>query len=231
MKHSEQLNEIAAAMSKLQGEIEDASKDTSGYGYKYADLSQVLGIIRPLLSKNGLSFTQHVSNADDKIIIETMLMHSSGQWMSSEIAMPPVQGKSMNAAQAVGSIITYGRRYALTAIFGITQTDDDGAPDKPRMEEPKKAQQEYKKPLPQTVPQPPEVAPMGREQVKPPVAAGVESVFLSKDQVFKLSKMIFDAKIDAKLIYDKYKVTSYEQLTNAQAKEIASECSARYATV
>jgi hypothetical protein len=226
MRHSEQLNEIAASMSKLQGEIEDASKDTSGYGYKYADLSQVLGIIRPLLSKNGLSFTQHVSNADDKIIIETMVMHSSGQWMSSEIAMPPVPSKSMNAAQAVGSIITYGRRYALTAIFGITQTDDDGAPEKARHEEPKKAQQEYKKPVPQTYPQAQNEAPMAREQAKPET-----SQFLTKDQIFKLSKMVFDAKISADIIYKKYGVTSYEQLTNAQAKEIAADCQAKYVTV
>lgn len=218
MKHSEQLNEIASAMSKLQGEIEDANKDTSGYGYKYADLSQVLSIIRPLLSKNGLSFTQHISNADDKIIIETMLMHSSGQWMASEIAMPPVQGKSMNAAQAVGSIITYGRRYALTAIFGITQTDDDGAVDKPRIDESKKAQQEYNKPL--------------YDVKEKPLTKPVEqSQFLGKDQVFKLSKLIFDAKIDAKQIYEKYKITGYEQLTNAQAKEIAADCQSKFLTV
>lgn len=125
MKHSEKLGEIAKALSLMQGEIKDAEKDTDGYGYKYADLSQVLRIIRPLMAKNGLSVTQHVSNADDKIVIETMLMHSSGEWMSSELSLPPVPSKSMNAAQAVGSVITYGRRYALTAIFGITQADDD----------------------------------------------------------------------------------------------------------
>lgn len=125
MKHSEQLNEIAKALSGLQSEIRDAEKDTQGYGYKYADLYQVLSLIRPLLAKFGLAFTQHVSNADDKVVIETMIMHSSGQWLSSEIAMPPTPNKNMSAAQSVGSAITYGRRYALTAIFGITQTAED----------------------------------------------------------------------------------------------------------
>lgn len=226
MKHSEQLNELAAAMSKLQGEIEDANKDSSGYGYKYADLSQVLGIIRPLLSKNGLSFTQHVSNADDKIMIETMVMHSSGQWMSSEIAMPPVPSKSMNAAQAVGSIITYGRRYALTAIFGITQTDDDGAPEKHHAEHSKKAEQEFKKPLPQTY----HAAPRS-ETINTPQVAPIVSPLLTKDQVFKLSETLFKSKMKQEEVYSKYGVKGLEQLTNAQAKEIAAECTARLAGV
>ena len=121
MKHSDTLGALAKAMSGLQS----AEKDTQGYGYKYADLYQVLSLIRPLLLKHGLSFSQHVGNADDKILIETIVMHESGEWLSSEISMPPVQSKSMNAAQAVGSIITYGRRYALTSIFGITQTAED----------------------------------------------------------------------------------------------------------
>ena len=124
MKHSDSLGHIAKAMSGLQSEIRDAEKDTQGYGYKYADLYQVLSLIRPLLLKHGLSFSQHVENADDKILICTIVMHESGEWMSSQLSMPPVQSKSMNAAQAVGNIITYGRRYSLTSVFGITQTAD-----------------------------------------------------------------------------------------------------------
>lgn len=68
-----------------------------------------------------------------------------------------------------------------------------------------------------------------------PIAQVVEkpfvSPFLTKDQVFKLSEIVFKAKLNAKDIYAKYGVASYEQLTNAQAKEIASECEARYVTV
>lgn len=141
MKHSESIQSLAKAMSGLQSEIRDAEKDTQGYGYKYADLYQVLSLIRPLLAKHGLAFTQHVSNADDKVLIETMVMHESGEWMASEISMPPTPNTKMSAAQSVGSAITYGRRYSLVAIFGITQCteDDDGANYKHRKtaEEPK----------------------------------------------------------------------------------------------
>jgi len=138
MKHSEQINELAKALSGFQSEVVDADKDKKGYGYNYADLSQILSIIRPLLSKHGLSFMQHASNLDDKILVETIVMHSSGQWISSELAMQLAQGKGMNSAQAVGSVITYARRYALTAMFGIAQQDDDASQkqetNKPKLE-------------------------------------------------------------------------------------------------
>lgn len=62
-------------------------------------------------------------------------------------------------------------------------------------------------------------------------APAVASVFLSKDQVFKLSELIFKAKINTKEIYAKYNITGYEQLTNAQAKEIATMCNERFASV
>lgn len=130
MNRSDEIQNLSKAMSNLQSEIKDAEKDTAGYNYKYADLAQVLSLIRPLLLKNGLSFTQHVSNADGSVVIETVVMHESGQWMASELNMPPTPSSKMSPAQAVGSAITYGRRYALTAIFGITQqAEDDDASD------------------------------------------------------------------------------------------------------
>lgn len=134
MKHSEQLNEIAKAMSKLQNEIRDAEKDTQGYGYKYADLGQVLSLIRPLLEKNGLSFSQHVENTAENVTIETITMHESGQWMSSFITMPIVPEAKRSVLQCIGTSITYGRRYALTSIFGITQVaeDKDGHVEEPK---------------------------------------------------------------------------------------------------
>lgn len=145
MKHSEQINELSKALSGFQSEVVDADKDKKGYGYNYADLSQILSIIRPLLGKHGLSFMQHASNLDDKIVVETIVMHSSGQWISSELAMQLAQGKGMNSAQAVGSVITYGRRYALTAMFGITQHDDDASQKlevgKPKLEAVKQKQE------------------------------------------------------------------------------------------
>lgn len=133
MNKSEDISELAAALSNLQGEIKDAIKDTAAHKYKYADLSQVLEISRPLLAKNGLSVAQLPGSAHDRVTVETILMHKSGQWISSTIEMAAIQTNSMNAAQAIGAVITYARRYALAAMMGITQTDTD-ATDKDTLE-------------------------------------------------------------------------------------------------
>lgn len=127
MNKSEQISELAFALSKLQGKITDAVKDTKAYGHMYAELSQMLKIARPLLSEFGLSISQLPYNKEDKVGVETMLMHSSGQFISSSIEMPLIDGKGMNTAQKVGSVISYIRKYAYLSILGFTQQgmDDD----------------------------------------------------------------------------------------------------------
>jgi hypothetical protein len=132
MNKSENINELATALSTLQGEIEDVYKDRKGYGYSYADLSSVLNIARPVLAKNGLAVSQLCGQATECVVVETILMHKSGQWISCVTEMRMIvgkdkQGKDLNAAQAAGGIISYARRYALSAILGITQTDNDAA--------------------------------------------------------------------------------------------------------
>ena len=127
MDKSAEINELAAALSKAQSEIEDAAKDKSGYNYKYADLSQILQIVRPVFSKNGLSVSQFPSDSGSGISVDTILMHSSGQWLSNTFSMEVEAAKGMTKAQASGSVITYMRRYALAAVAGITQEDNDAA--------------------------------------------------------------------------------------------------------
>lgn len=130
MSMSESINELASALSLFQGEVKDAQKDKKGFSYNYADLSQVLEIARPLMAKHGLSLAQFPGSAGEKVTIESFLMHRSGQYISGTIEMPVTLGKGMSPAQAVGSVITYARRYATGAILGITQTDNDAAVDK-----------------------------------------------------------------------------------------------------
>lgn len=133
MKMSESIASLAKALSLFQGETKDTLKDKKGFNYSYADLGQTLEVVRPLLLKNGLSISQLLGNDGDKVGVETILMHESGEFISSFVSVPverpPLNknGKeSMTMIQAAGSIITYLRRYALTSILGITQTDDDG---------------------------------------------------------------------------------------------------------
>lgn len=125
MNKSETLGQLAAALSRFQGEVQDASKDKKAHNYKYADLAQILEIVRPLLAKNKLAISQLPGAASEKLTLETILMHESGEWISSVIEMKVEPSKSMNLAQACGSVISYARRYALSAICGIAQQDDD----------------------------------------------------------------------------------------------------------
>jgi hypothetical protein len=125
---SEHINELATALSLFQGEVMDASKDKKGYGYNYADLSNVLEIARPLMSKNGLSLAQFPTLVDGRVCVESVLMHKSGQFMSSRMDIPYTVSQKQSEAQAVGAVITYARRYSVGAILGITQTDTDACP-------------------------------------------------------------------------------------------------------
>lgn len=127
MNKSENIGALSAALSKLQGEIQNLHKDKAGYGYKYAELSSVLDVTRPLCTKYELAVTQLCTNLNELVGVETVLAHSSGEWISSTLYMPVAGGKGMSLAQAAGSVITYARRYSLAAILGIAQTDNDAS--------------------------------------------------------------------------------------------------------
>lgn len=127
---SEQVNEIASALAKAQSELSHPLKsNTAGAGsfkYTYADLPSVIDVVKKSFSKNGLSFTQFpsVDVANRSLSLTTMVLHSSGQFLSSSLSMGLVDLKP----QTVGSAITYARRYALSSMAGIAaETDDDGA--------------------------------------------------------------------------------------------------------
>ena len=124
MNRSESINELAAALSKAQGEIEGAVKDKNNPAFrsKYADLGAVWDAVRGPLAKNGLSIIQSPSRTETGVEVETTLMHSSGQWMSSSLAIPAFK----QDAHGIGSATTYARRFALSAFCGVAPVDDDG---------------------------------------------------------------------------------------------------------
>lgn len=124
MLKSENINELGAALAKAQGAVEGALKDSANpfFKNKYADLSSVWDACRQQLTVNGLSIVQTPTEAEGGIGVETMLIHSSGQWLSNTFTMPV----SKADAQGVGSAITYARRYALAAMVGVAPEDDDG---------------------------------------------------------------------------------------------------------
>ena len=137
---SEQINELALALSKAQATIENVSKDKQAYGYKYADLASCLEAVKKPLSDNGLAVSQLVSTDGEKQMLITMLVHSSGQWLKSVLSIESVVMKQCNSLQQIGAGITYARRYALSAIVGLTQDDDDAQSitKKPRVDDKEK---------------------------------------------------------------------------------------------
>lgn len=136
MKHSESIKEIAAALSKAQGAMAGAKKDSENphYKSKYADLASIVEAIKKPLAENGLSYMQFpCTNEKDEVGVETLLMHSSGEWIGGDAFFVPV---SKSDAQGFGSALTYCRRYSLAAACGVAPDDDDGnAAAKPRERE------------------------------------------------------------------------------------------------
>ena len=124
MNKSESIAQLADALSKAQAEMETAKKDSANpfFKSKYADLASVWDACRGPLGKYGLSVCQMPETTDAGIVVNTILMHSSGEWISSELRMRPVK----DDPQGLGSAITYARRYALAAAVGIAPEDDDG---------------------------------------------------------------------------------------------------------
>jgi len=120
-----QINELAEALSKAQGEfpVIPCTSENPYFKSRYADLHIILKSVTPALFKNGLSVVQLTSPSNEYANIRTILMHKSGQSISSDISIKPEK----NTPQAMGSAFTYGRRYALAAILCIAaDTDDDG---------------------------------------------------------------------------------------------------------
>lgn len=122
---SESIDQLITALAKAQGEMSAAAKDTKGYNYKYADLAAVWGACREPLSNNGLAVTQIETQNEQGDVLITILGHSSGQWIRSIMAIRVKPSGKMNELQDRGSVYTYLRRYALSAIVGIAPAEDD----------------------------------------------------------------------------------------------------------
>jgi hypothetical protein len=125
MNKSESIKELATALAKAQGQMSAAKKDESNpfFKSKYADLASVVDAIKKPLADNGLSYSQMTDVQDDGVYVETILMHSSGEWIMGRLKMPVTKP---NDPQALGSAMTYCRRFSLQSACGVPSSDDDG---------------------------------------------------------------------------------------------------------
>ena len=124
MRMSDTIAELACALSKAQGQIEDATKTgiNPAFRSKYADLAAVRAVIREPLAVNDLSIVQFPRTVDGAVEVETMLIHKSGEFLAETLRIPVGKWD----AHGIGSGITYSRRYGLMSILALASDDDDG---------------------------------------------------------------------------------------------------------
>jgi hypothetical protein len=124
MNRSETIGALAKAMAAAQRTLTGAVKDSTNPHFKndYADLASVWDACQAVLPANGIAVFQPTTVRDGAAVVTTLLVHESGEWISEDLPMPVGQ----QTAQAVGSAITYGRRYGLAAMVGVAPKDDDG---------------------------------------------------------------------------------------------------------
>lgn len=133
-RRSEKFGVLAAALAKAQGEFSTvgktskanvATKTGGAYSYSYADLADFMRMVRGPLSRNGIAILQPACYTQDGVVVvETLLLHESEQFIATDLHMVPAD----RSPQAIGSCITYARKYALAALLGVVaeEEDDDG---------------------------------------------------------------------------------------------------------
>lgn len=132
MRHSETIANLAAALVKAQKDLKPVAKDSQNphFRNRYASLDAMVESVRPTLASHGLAVVQGASSpivdTDGALCgfsVETMLLHSSGEWLLNSAIMP----LSKVDAQGAGGAMTYGRRYGLSALLSLATDEDDDA--------------------------------------------------------------------------------------------------------
>jgi len=129
LRRSPEIHLLAAALAKAQGSYHHPVKNrtvkmklNSGtIEYKYADLVSTINCCKDGLSSNGLSIVQSASTKGKTVVVITLLLHSSGQYIEDTLILEANDQKP----QSIGSAITYARRYAYQAMAGVSSEEDD----------------------------------------------------------------------------------------------------------
>ena len=123
MNRSDTIGALAKALAKVQGEIKSAAKDATNPFFKsnYADLPSVVKACKVALAANDIAYIQTTDFLEQETWLETILAHSSGEWVSGRYPVRPVK----NDPQGMGSAITYARRYALASMVGVVAENED----------------------------------------------------------------------------------------------------------
>lgn len=130
LRTSAELAEFAAAFAEAQAEIGHATRDRENpfFNSSYADLASVKDACQPALSKHGIGVIQApATHSDGSVTVLTRLLHKSGQWVEADMTAKAIADNKGNVtAQALGSVVTYLRRYMLSGMTNVATEDDDG---------------------------------------------------------------------------------------------------------
>ena len=198
MQTSQTIENISKAIIALNAELSNPKNtaDNPFFKSKYAPLNEILNEVRPLLSKHGLAIIQNTMSIDDRIGIQTIIIHSSGENIASDILLLKAD---KDTAQGQGSVITYGRRYQVSAMLSIaSEDDDDGNHASGNKPDPKKAvtppvlkganpkgnQTEF-------------MAKLGKSKTEAHITAALkvrDAFFFTKDEIAEQDKVIADLR-------------------------------------
>jgi hypothetical protein len=131
MTSSENIGAIAPALIKAQSRMQGISKEGNNPAFrsKYVTLDSILDALRPILTANDLMLTQGTTDTtvtDGKVVaitVESRIIHASGEWISTTATIPVTKPD----AHGLGSALTYGRRYSVSALLAISADEDDDA--------------------------------------------------------------------------------------------------------
>lgn len=114
---------LTAALAAFQAELPDVGKNSTNphFKSKYADLADVVKVVLPALAKQGLAWVAAPTLTDHGFVLAYELRHTSGESIKGEWPLPDATGN----AQALGSAVTYAKRYTLSAVTGIAPDEDD----------------------------------------------------------------------------------------------------------
>ena len=127
VRHSDEFAELAKALVAAQADLEPVTKDSLNphFKSKYVSLDAIVEAVRKPLADRGLAIVQGACtpNGDAALTVETLLIHTSGEWMSNTVVVPMAKIDP----QGAGGALTYGRRYGLSALLSLATEEDDDA--------------------------------------------------------------------------------------------------------
>lgn len=118
-----------AAMAAMQCELPSIAERGKGHGsIKYATLEDINDVVKPIMQKHGFAVSFQVEHHQGGINVTGILMHAAGHREQTTMLLPSDTSGSKNAVQAVGSSVSYGKRYVMSALLNLTTRgeDDDG---------------------------------------------------------------------------------------------------------